>query len=95
MNNNLYTIEPTMQPTIEPTMQPTMQPNNIIESTIQPIIYTDNLSNYKYKSFQFTLDNKLINYIKNNNDTLTIKTYALSYNIISLKNGMVGLVFNI
>jgi hypothetical protein len=54
-----------------------------------------NLSNYKYKSFQFTLDNKLINYIQNKNDSLIIKTYALGYNLISLKNGMAGLVFNI
>jgi hypothetical protein len=54
-----------------------------------------NLSNYKYKSFQFTLDNKLINYIQNKNDTLIIKTYALGYNLISLKNGMAGLIFNI
>ena len=95
-NYNIYTNY------VQPWQFHTKTPANGINSysfAIQPEEYQPsgsvNLSNYKYKSFQFTLDNKLINYIKNNNDTLTIKTYALSYNIISLKNGMVGLVFNI
>ena len=56
---------------------------------------TVNMSNYKYKSFEFKFDPKVINFIVNNNDTLTIKTYSLGYNMISLKNGMAGLVFNI
>jgi hypothetical protein len=56
---------------------------------------TANMSNYKYKSFEFKFDQKMIDFILNNNDTLTIKTYSLGYNMISLKNGMAGLVFNI
>jgi len=56
---------------------------------------TVNMSNYKYKSFEFKFDQKMIDFILNNNDTLIIKTYSLGYNMISLKNGMAGLVFNI
>ena len=56
---------------------------------------TANLSTYKYKSFQFQLNQKLIDYITTNNDTLIIKTYAIGYNILTFKNGMAGLVFNI
>jgi hypothetical protein len=87
---------------VQPWQFHTKTPANGINSysfSIEPEEYQPsgavNLSNYKYKSFQFTLDNKLINYIKNKNDTLIIKTYALGYNLISLKNGMAGLVFNI
>jgi hypothetical protein len=54
-----------------------------------------NLSTYKYKSFVFTLNSFMVNNIKNLNDTITIKTYALGYNLLSFKNGMAGLVFNI
>jgi hypothetical protein len=54
-----------------------------------------NLSAYKFKSFQFTMNQKLIDYIIQNNDTLTIKTFALGYNLLTLKNGMASLVFNI
>jgi hypothetical protein len=54
-----------------------------------------NLSGYKYKSFIFQMNPKTIDYILANNDTLTLKTYALGYNILSFKNGMAGLVFNI
>jgi hypothetical protein len=54
-----------------------------------------NLSAYKFKSFIFTMNPKLIDYINQNNDTLTIKTYALGYNLLKLKNGMASLVFNI
>jgi hypothetical protein len=54
-----------------------------------------NMSTYKYKSFQFVFNQKLIDYITANKDLLTIKTYALGYNILSFKNGMAGLVFNI
>jgi hypothetical protein len=54
-----------------------------------------NLSTYKYKSFVFTMNQRLIDYITLNNDTLMIKTYALGYNILTLKNGMASLVFNI
>jgi hypothetical protein len=56
---------------------------------------TANLSTYKYKSFVFKIHDRLINYIQQKNDTLIIKTYALGYNILSFKNGMAGLVFNI
>jgi hypothetical protein len=87
---------------VQPWQFHTKTPANGINSysfSIEPEEYQPsgavNLSNYKYKSFLFTLDNKLINYIKNKNDTLIIKTYALGYNLISLKNGMAGLVFNI
>jgi len=87
---------------VQPWQFHTKTPANGINSysfSIEPEEYQPsgavNLSNYKYKSFQFTLDNKLINYIQNKNDTLIIKTYALGYNLISLKNGMAGLVFNI
>ena len=70
MNNNLYTIEPTMQPT--------MQPNNIIESTIQPIIYTDNLSNYKYLKTKKEQSTIFIYYIhKINNSIIKINMYNL------------------
>jgi hypothetical protein len=54
-----------------------------------------NLSGYKYKSFIFQMNPKTIDYILANNDTLTLKTYALGYNILSFRNGMAGLVFNI
>jgi hypothetical protein len=54
-----------------------------------------NLSAYKYKSFVFTLNQRLIDYVIANNDTITIKTYALGYNLLTLKNGMASLVFNI
>jgi len=56
---------------------------------------TANLSSYKYKSFVYKMHDQLIDYIQKKNDTLTIKTYALGYNILSFKNGMAGLVFNI
>ena len=54
-----------------------------------------NLSTYKYKSFVFTMNQRLIDYVTLNNDTLMIKTYALGYNLLTLKNGMASLVFNI
>jgi hypothetical protein len=72
---------------------------NIFSFSLMPEEYqpsgTANLSTYKYKSFQFQLNQKLIDYITKNNDTLIIKTYALGYNILTFKNGMAGLVFNI
>jgi len=54
-----------------------------------------NLSTYKYKSFVFVIHQKLIDHLIKVNDTLTIKTYAIGYNILSLQNGYAGLVFNI
>jgi len=72
---------------------------NIYSYSLMPEEYqpsgTSNLSTYKYKSFVFTIHDQLIKYIQQRNDTLTIKTYALGYNILSFKNGMAGLVFNI
>ena len=72
---------------------------NIYSFSLMPEEYqpsgTSNLSTYKYKSFLFTMHDQLINYIQKGNDTLTIKTFALGYNILSFKNGMAGLVFNI
>lgn len=54
-----------------------------------------NLSSYKYKSFIFEFNKKLIEHIQMNNDKLIVKTYALGYNFLSFKNGMAGLIFNI
>ena len=72
---------------------------NIYSFSLMPEKYQPsgaaNLSSYKYKSFNFKLNKKIIDYISNNNDSITIKTYALGYNILSFKNGMAGLVFNI
>jgi hypothetical protein len=41
------------------------------------------------------INQKLIDHLIKVNDTLTIKTYAIGYNILSLQNGYAGLVFNI
>jgi hypothetical protein len=72
---------------------------NIYSYCLMPEEYqpsgTSNLSSYKFKSFLFKMHDQLINYIQKGNDTLIIKTYALGYNILSFKNGMAGLVFNI
>jgi hypothetical protein len=54
-----------------------------------------NLSSYKYKSFVFQMNSKLNKNLLARNDALTIKTYALGYNILSFRNGMATLVFNI
>lgn len=54
-----------------------------------------NFSSYKYKSFVFQMNQKLIDNLKAINDQVTIKTYALGYNLLSFKNGMASLVFNI
>jgi len=54
-----------------------------------------NFSSYKYKSFVYQMNQKLINNLNANNNYATIKTYALGYNILSFKNGMATLVFNI
>ena len=54
-----------------------------------------NFSSYKYKSFVYEMNQKLINNLNANNNYATIKTYALGYNILSFKNGMATLVFNI
>jgi hypothetical protein len=54
-----------------------------------------NFSSYKYKSFVFEMNQKLIDNLRAINDQVTIKTYALGYNILSFKNGMATLVFNI
>ena len=54
-----------------------------------------NLSSYKYKSFVFQMNNKLNKNLLARKDALTIKTYALGYNILSFRNGMATLVFNI
>jgi hypothetical protein len=72
---------------------------NIYSFCLMPEEYqpsgTSNLSTYKYKSFVFKMHDQLIKYIQQRNDTLVIKTFALGYNILSFKNGMAGLVFNI
>jgi len=54
-----------------------------------------NLSSYKYKSFVYQFNQKFIDCVTTNSDAFMIKTYALGYNILSFKNGMAGLVFNI
>ena len=54
-----------------------------------------NFSSYKYKSFIFEMNQKLIDNLRANDDQVTIKTYALGYNLLSFKNGMASLVFNI
>ena len=54
-----------------------------------------NLSSYKYKSFVFQMNKKLNKNLLARKDALTIKTYALGYNILSFRNGMATLVFNI
>jgi hypothetical protein len=72
---------------------------NLYSFSLKPEEYqpsgSANLSSYKYKSFVFTLNQRLIDYVIANNDTITIKTYALGYNLLTLKNGMASLVFNI
>ena len=54
-----------------------------------------NLSSYKYKSFVYQFNQKFIDCVTTNSDAFMIKTYALGYNILSFKNGMASLVFNI
>jgi len=72
---------------------------NIYSFALKPEEYqpsgSANLSPYKFKSFVFTMNQKLVDYVVQNNDTFTIKTYALGYNLLTLKNGMASLVFNI
>jgi hypothetical protein len=41
------------------------------------------------------MNQKLIDNLRAVNDQATIKTYALGYNLLSFKNGMASLVFNI
>ena len=72
---------------------------NIYSFSLNPEEYQPsgavNLSSYKYKSFVYQFNQKFIDCVTTNSDAFMIKTYALGYNILSFKNGMAGLVFNI
>jgi len=72
---------------------------NIYSFSLNPEEYQPsgavNLSSYKYKSFVYKFNQKFIDCVTTNSDAFMIKTYALGYNILSFKNGMASLVFNI
>ena len=87
---------------VEPYKYHTKTPSdgiNIYSFSLNPEDYqpsgSANFSAYKYKSIFLKFNKKTIDFINQNNDTLIVKTYALGYNILSFKNGMAGLVFNI
>jgi len=94
--------DPTYTNYVQPWQCHTKTPSDGINSysfAIMPEQYQPsgaaNFSSYKYKSFVFQMNQKLIDNLKANNDQAVIKTYALAYNLLSFKNGMATLVFNI